>query len=79
MILDQATMRIHFNAGDLVKAQVVPAPMEEGWMILCTRKNGEQAVLTIARTTTPKVMRRLDTVRTALNDIGFRSADWQIA
>lgn len=78
-MLDLSTLRIHFNAGDLVQAQVVPAPMQEGWMLTFTRKNGDEVVLTRARTTRPRVLKRLDTVKELLTDIGFRDAVWRVA
>lgn len=79
MVLELSDLRVYFDAGDLVQAQVLPAPMEKGWMLSFTRKNGDEVYLTRKRSSTPKVIKRLDTVQTALSDIGFRSADWQIA
>lgn len=79
MHLELSSLRIYFDAGDLVQAQVVPAPMEKGWMLSFTRKNGDEIFLTRKRSKTPKVMKRLDTVQATLSEIGFRSANWMVA
>lgn len=78
-MLDLSTLRIHFNAGDLVQAEVVPAPMQDGWMLAFKRQNGEEVILTRARTTRPRVIKRLDTVKDLLTEIGFRNAVWRVA
>ncbi len=79
MVLELPALRIYFDAGDLVQAQVLPAPMEKGWMLSFTRKNGEEIYLTRKRSSTPKVIKRLDTVQTTLEEIGFQFANWKVA
>lgn len=79
MVLELTALRIYFDAGDLVEAQVLPAPMEKGWMLLFTRKNGVEVFLTRKRSDKPKVMKSLDTVQNTLAEIGFQSANWRVA
>ena len=79
MKLEPKDLRLLFEAGDLVEAKIMPAPMEEGWILEFTRRNGDRVNLTKWRTGTPKVMKRLDTVKGCLRDIGFKNASWHLA
>lgn len=78
-MLELRDLRTHFNAGDLVQADVVPAPMEKGWILTFTRRNGETVYLSLSRSEKPRVMKRLDTCQDVLRDIGFRNANWSLA
>ena len=75
MIQDRELLKVLFDAGDLLEAEVHRAE-QAGWKLLFRRRSGDPIFLNGYRSDSPKVMKKLDTVRTTLEKIGFSKATW---
>lgn len=75
-------LRLLFEAGDLLAADIVPAPLEPGpaprWCCEFRRRNGARVALTLNRKhqgrEVPRVFNSLDAAFSACRSVGFRAA-----
>lgn len=75
-------LRLLFEAGDLLAADIVPAPLEPGpaprWCCEFRRRNGAQVALALNRKhqgrEVPRVFNSLDAAFSACRSVGFRAA-----
>ncbi|MEX0603747.1 MAG: hypothetical protein WD623_01215 [Marinobacter sp.] len=80
MRLDQ--LRLFFEAGDLLSAEIVTAPLEPGpearWMLECRRRNGSHMALALNRRKAGReqvrIFNSLDAAFAAAKAIGFQAA-----
>lgn len=74
--LDIYLARILFQSGEFTEANIFQVPLEDdAWTIqLQRRDNGSTVSLNHARSTRPRIIKRLDTARRVVRDIGFREA-----
>lgn len=73
-MLDSKHLKMLFDAGALREARIADAPMEPGYHVICIKNDGSEDILTIARTSTPRVIKTLDAARRAVEGIGFKEA-----
>lgn len=80
MRLDQ--LRLLFEAGNLMAAEIVPAPMEPGpaprWCVQFRRRNGSKVALMLNRKQqgreSIRIFNGLDAAFSACKSVGFRAA-----
>lgn len=68
--MDYKSLKLLMSAGDLVHCELVPAPLDKGWMIQFQRRSGQQITMQTRRGQ-DKVYGSIATAASWARDIGF--------
>ncbi len=71
--MQQSIAKIHFDAGALLGARIVRAPMAAGWVSEVKRKNGGYVGIERQRGGV-RIHKTIDAAYSTLEQVGFRSA-----
>ena len=72
--MQEKDLRILFEAGDLKKAQITPAPLALGQRCVQLHRKTEEPVMLDAQRVSPRTFKTLDAAYKAVAAIGFRKA-----
>ena len=75
--MELSKLKLLFEAGDLKRAEAAESPLESSeekrrWILLITRKNASQVILSLKGGKSDRVFNSLDAVYNTAREIGFR-------